>query len=272
MNRRRFATIPAPARRIGEAFTLVELIVASVILAIVAGAATLTVVQAMKSRERAGAAGEAFGRANIAAQRIAADAQSALRDADLNYGKVAIIRGGPAGGDSAGLLLFTHQDRPVRGSVESPESDEYEVQYRLEQGVSANGVPSRTFTLWRRADPVPDDYVDAGGVAVPVVDGVVSLRIDAYDGSVWRTEWDSDADGYPHALRIVVEASDDNARRTMIARRVVAFDRVPLPLPSLEESTEGDTPGAATGTGGATGTGTGTGTGGGAGTGGGGGR
>ncbi|MCC6321652.1 MAG: prepilin-type N-terminal cleavage/methylation domain-containing protein [Phycisphaerales bacterium] len=248
--RPRHPRLPSP-RSSRAGFTLVELIVATVILAMVAGAATLTVVQSMKARERASAAGDAASRANIAVQRIAADAVMAIRDSDLTLGKVAITRGGPAGAAASGLMLFTHQDRPTRGGVENPESDEYEVQYRLEPletaAPPAAGSPA-LFTLWRRSDPVPDEFVDAGGVAAPVVDGLVSLVIDAYDGTTWRTDWDSDADGYPHAIRITATASDDNARRTITARRVVAFDRVPLP-PAEEEEEEEATDTSAGGTG-----------------------
>jgi len=226
------------------AFTLAELIVSAVILTMVVGATTIAVSQIMRSRDKATASGEAFSRAQLAAQRIATDAGSALRDADLNYGKVTITRGGPAGKTAQGLLIFAHQNRPVRGGGEagvpadSPESDEYEVQFRLEPAPAMKGSAISLFTLWRRADPVPDDYFDGGGIAAPVVDGLTSLTIDAYDGTSWKPDWDSDVDGYPHALRIVVSASDDNGKRTATARRVVAFDRTPVPLPEPEEETD----------------------------------
>lgn len=227
-------------------FTLAELIVASVILTVIAGATTAAISQSLRSRDTASAAGEAFSRAQQAVARIAADAQQALRDPNLAFTKIEIITGGPAGRASQGLLLFTHQARNTRSTADAIESDEYEVQYRLEPATASDGEtpPANTYTLWRRSDPVPDEYFDAGGVASPVVDGVRSLTIDAYDGASWVATWDSDADGYPHALRIVVAATDSQGRRTVTARRVVAFDRTPPPL--VESETEEGTDGSST--------------------------
>lgn len=227
------------SRRAARAFTLAELIVASIILAVVVGATTIAIGQAVRSRDAATAAGDAFSRAELAAARIAADAAQALRDGDLKQAKIAITRGSPAGKSSQGLLLFTHLARNVRAGDDVPEGDEYEVQYRLEPDLTATRSSGPTsYTLWRRADPVPDDVIDGGGVASPLTDGVVSLDLDAYDGSAWRTDWDSDNDGYPHALRVVVTATDDQGRRVATARRVVAFDRTPPPVAETEATDE----------------------------------
>lgn len=249
------------SRRAARAFTLVELIVAGIILALVAGATTLSLAQIMRARDGSGASGVAFSRANVAAQRIAADVGVSLRDADLNFAKVAIVRGGPAGRTAQGLLLFAHQNRPVRPNDENaPESDEYEVQYRLEPAAVSGSSVAAAFTLWRRADPVPDDYYDGGGVVSPIADGLVSMTIDAYDGAAWRADWDSDSDGFPHAIRIVIVATDDDGKRTSTARRVIALDRTPAPLPDPDaeedSSDSGTTSPGSTGSTGSTGTGT----------------
>lgn len=240
MTRRR--SIPGRAAVRGRAggFTLAELIVASIILTMVVGATTISISQMLRSRDAAGAAGDAFGRAQSAVNRMALDAVQALRDADLTSAKVAIVRGGPAGRTSQGLLLFTHQVRPVRAAPDAREGDEFEVQFRLEPAIPTSGTGSAqpAFTLWRRADPVPDEVIDGGGVAAPLVDGVTSLSIEAYDGSAWRMDWDSDADGYPHALRITVTATDDSGRRTATAQRVIALDRTPKPV--AEEADHGE--------------------------------
>jgi uncharacterized membrane protein YgcG len=242
--------------RAASGFTLAELIVASIILTLVVGATTVAISQSIRSRDSAVAAGDAFSRAHVAAARIAADAAQTLRDGELIYTRLAITRGGPGGSTAQGLSLFSHLARNVRATVEAIESDEYELQYRLEPGTTTRaGTPS--YTLWRRADPIPDEYVDAGGVASPMVDGLVSLSLDAYDGAQWRNDWDSDLDGYPHALRIVVTATDDGGRRTSTARRVVAFDRTPPPIAESEEEEEstdqGDTGAETSTSGGATG-------------------
>lgn len=240
---------PSAGRR---AFTLAELIVASVILTLVVGATTVSISQMLRSRDSAAAALEAFSRAQFAAGRIATDAQQALRDAELRYARISLVRGGPAGRTSQGLLLFTHQSRTVRTGPDAIESDEYEVQYRLEPALGApvggvgGGGPAGgvVYDLWRRADPNVDEAYDAGGVAVAIVGGITGLTLEAYDGSVWRSDWDSDSDGYPHALRITVTAADDRTGRTATVRRVVAFDRTPAPVSDNEEDEESEEDGA----------------------------
>lgn len=220
-------------------FTLVELIVSTIMLSVIVGATTLVVFQSLRSRDAARSGGEAFSRAQVAAGRIVADAQNALRDTDLLKGKIQVTAGGAGG--SSGLLLLTHQQRPVRTGFDVPEGDEYEVQYRLEPAdLRAASVESRLsqYTLWRRADPNLDDTVDGGGVAAAVMDGLTTLSVEAYDGQKWQATWDSDADGYPFALRVTVSACDEAGRRVSTARRVVAIDRTPLPLPEPEEETD----------------------------------
>lgn len=231
------ADIPGCTPRRG--FTLVELIVSTIMLSVIVGATTLVVFQSLRSRDAARAAGEAFSRAQVAARRVAADAQNALRDTDLLKGKVQVTAGGVGG--TSGLLLLTHQQRPVRTGYDVPEGEEYEVQYRLEPAtLRAASADSRLaqYTLWRRADPNLDDTVDGGGVAAAVVDGVTALTVEAYDGQKWLTTWDSDADGYPFALRVTISACDEAGKRVSTARRVVAIDRTPLPLPAPEEETD----------------------------------
>lgn len=246
---RRHRDIIVPGGRRG--FTLAEMIVASIILTLVVGTTTVCVAQSMRSRDSAQAAGDAFSRAQVAAERVALDAVQALRDTNLLYTRISTLRGGPAGKAAQGLMLFTHQARPARTGVDAPESDEYEVQFRLEPAtVSSGEAPGTRYTLWRRCDPVPDDVPDGGGVASPVVDGLTALTIEAYNGTEWLSDWDSDADGYPHALRITVTASDDTGRRLATARRVIALDRTPKPVSEEEETDEGES--STTGTGGAT--------------------
>lgn len=223
-------------------FTVVELIVAALVGALVAGATVTSVSRLLRVRRVSADRQAAFARADGAAAQIAIDIESASRDATLKYAKVSIIPGGGSDRHADELLLLTTSLRPARGEEGSPEGQEYEVQFRLVPGVGAG--PG---SIWRRVDPGLDEYLDAGGVAGMIAPGAVSLSFEAYDGSDWFTDWDSDADGMPHAVRVVVVGASDDGKTLATVRRVVAIDRVPLP-PATANTASDSSPGGPTGT------------------------
>jgi prepilin-type N-terminal cleavage/methylation domain-containing protein len=228
------------ARRRG--FTVVELIVAALVGSLVAGATVTSVSRLLQVRRVSADRQAAFARADAAAAQIAIDLESVSRDASLKYAKVSITPGGGSDRHSDELLLLTTSLRPARGEDGSPEGQEYEVQFRLAPG--EGGGPG---SIWRRVDPGLDEYLDAGGVAAVIAPGAVSLSFEAYDGSDWFTDWNSDSDGMPHAVRVVVIGASDDGKTLATVRRVVAIDRVPLPPPATETTT-GSSTSAATGT------------------------
>lgn len=265
-----------PHRRSGRrGFTLAELLVASIIGAFVIGATYAALSQVIRGRDGATGRQQAFSRAALAAELMARDVEMALRDADLRFAKVQVTRGGSTAEPRDELLVFTAQPRPVRPWSGTPEGVERESHYRvLPSGLGATGGPATA--LWRRVDPVPDQTPDGGGIAAPLVDGVVALSVVAADSEQWYDQWDSDSDGLPHAVRITVWATDDPGRYRAVARRTVAIDRVPVPAPPPEETDDtstgtGTTPPAGGNTGGTGGAGGGGGGGGGGAGGGGGG-
>lgn len=232
-------------------FTLLELIVGMVMLGLLAGAVSISVSQMLRARDGTTASAEAFSRARVAAELIATDAASSLRDQDLSFAKVSIARSGRVGDGRDTLVLFTHPSRPARAAGGQAEGNEAEVQYRVLPAQLPGVSPGSNdlTSLWRRQQPVPDAYPDAGGVAAPVVDGVTALTLRCSDGQQWLDTWDSDSDGLPHAIEITVTARDDRARSSATIRRVVAIDRVPI-APVVEEAdASGQTAGNSTGTG-----------------------
>lgn len=231
------------ACRPSRGFTVVELIVAAIVGALVAGATVTSVSRLLQVRRVSGDRQAAFARADAAASQIALDLEAVSRDATLTYSKVSIIPGGGSDRHTDELLLLTTSLRPARGEDGSPEGQEYEVQFRLVPG--DGNTPG---SIWRRVDPGLDNYLDAGGVAAVVAPGAVSLSFEAYDGSGWFTDWNSDSDGMPHAVRVVVVGASDDGKTLATVRRVIAIDRVPLPPPSTTDTTTTtgtSTPGAA---------------------------
>ncbi|MCX5690628.1 MAG: prepilin-type N-terminal cleavage/methylation domain-containing protein [Planctomycetota bacterium] len=239
-------------------FTLVELVVASVIAVIIAGATATAMSQMIKARGASTSHQQAFSRADGVATRISIDLLNAIRNANLAYCRVSIISSGAPNAPRDELLVLMRSLRPLRG--ESSEGDEYEAQYRIAPAAAADGTVSDTF--WRRVDQAHDEVLDGGGIATPIAPGAVSLSFTATDGQDWFDDWDSDTDGLPHAVRVVVVARSDDGKTTATARRVVAIDRVPI-APVDETDTSGTDSSGSTKTPSSTGTGgSGTGTGG----------
>lgn len=223
---------PFPCTDGRRGFTLVELVLAAILSVFVAAAATTSISQLLRARSSADARQQAHSRADAAGAMIANDLRNAVRNADLLFAQVTIRNGVGLNGDGDSLLLLAKGSRPVRGDSFSPEGEEYEVQYRVEP--DGNDRPS----LWRRMDPAFDPYIDGGGIAAPVVPGVVSLTLLGYDGSAWYEEWRSDEHGMPHAVKLTVVGVSDNGRERVTSQRIVAIDRVPLPPPASEEEVE----------------------------------
>lgn len=214
-------------------FTLAELLVASVVGALLAGAAAGGLSILARSRGASLARQEAFSAADGAAAQIQLDALSALRDQEPAFTRIVLEDGGLAPDE---LMLIIRGIRPVRDPNDVPEGGEYEVHFR----VAPAGSTGKN-ALWRRIDNAFDSEQMGGGIATPFAHGVESLSIEAYDGESWYASWDSDRDGMPHALRVVVTAMSNDGRQRSIARRIIAFDRTPIPWAGTTEDTNNDT-------------------------------
>lgn len=215
-------------------FTLVEVIVGSIILALIAAGTAASLSGMVRASDASAGAAEAHRRADVAAQMIAADAVNLARRSDLLFTRLRI----QDGGDRDDLLMLVRSRRPLRDVEFAAEGGEHEAQYRIQ--ASADGAGS---ALWRRRDAALDDTIDGGGIAVEVAPGVIGLNVEAGDGQAWYPEWDSDQFGLPHLIRVTVTAQSGDGRRASHARRVVAFDRVPIPPETDEENSAAETGG-----------------------------
>lgn len=242
----------ADPRRRRRGFTLLEMIVAGAMAALILAAVTFALSQLGRSRSVSVARLESSLRARAALDTVRRDVASVLRDGDLFNTRI-LVRSGtastPAGSfDRDDLLLVTTRLAPTRENAFGGEGIEYETQYRIE--ADAGGT-----TLWQRRDFVPDRWLDGGGVATPLVEGVVGLQFEAYDGLAWYDEWDSDVDGLPWAVRATITTLPDTSdpaqgdtRHLVTLRTTIAIDRiVPPPQPPAEGESGEDALDAAAG-------------------------
>lgn len=215
---------------------------------LVAGAAATSLSQMIKARAASLSRQQAYARADAVASKVAQDVTSAVRDANLKYGTVRVTSAGGGQQQRDELLVLFRSLRVVREG--EPEGDIFEAQYRIAPAtVTTETGEQLSDAFWRRVDPGHDEYIDGGGVASPIAFGAVGLSFEAYDGSVWSEDWNSDSQGYPHAIRVVATARSDDGRTTSSSRRVISIDRVPIAVvdESEEEETESQTTGGGTG-------------------------
>ena len=221
-------------------FTIIELVVAIIIAAIISGAVASSLSQLSRARDVSRIRMTASRRATDALESIRRDVQSTLRSDDLFDTRLRmapeVARTSTGEVDRDQLLLFATRLRPIRSIDYSGEGSEYETQYRIEE--DRDGA-----ALWRRRDAVPDEFEDAGGIAQSVGDGVIGVRFEAFDGQSWVQDWDSDVDGLPISIRATVTAcgvrpSEDafaDPRSFAVMRTEIPIDRVVKP--KLDEAT-----------------------------------
>ena len=223
-------------------FTLIELVVAGTIAAMVLMAVTFALAQLSKTRNIARERVEAFQRASMSIEALRRDIAALIRTDDLFDTRFLLTTreasARTGGHERSDLLMFNISLRPLHPIDYQGEGREYETHYRVEDDELGSA-------LWRRRDMAPDERPDGGGLAEPIADGVVGFLVEASDGDGgWRTEWDSDVDGVPKLVRITVTATGipvgaDSVNLTpdVDLRTVVAIDRVigPKPDPEPEE-------------------------------------
>jgi type II secretory pathway component PulJ len=234
--------LAAASRGPRRAFTLIELVIAGAIVSFVIAAVSMGLSQLGKAKNISKQRFEAHLRADAALGSIQRELFSIIRAADLFQTRVILTDGisstplGDMGRDE--ILIFNNCLRPVRSIAYNGEGSEYETQFRVDWDDVGP-------VLWHRRDMQPDEFELGGGQATPLVDGVMGLWIEAYDGTRWNEYWDSDEDGLPRALRVTVVASGHRDAEDLYAaplatlRTVVPLDRVPLPSDLLDADGDG---------------------------------
>jgi prepilin-type N-terminal cleavage/methylation domain-containing protein len=227
-------TADHPVRR---GFTLAEVLVAAVIVAFVLGSVSMSLANIGRSKSTSASRLLAHLRADAAMNVVRRDIASIVRTDDLFFTRFLLYDDNLNTSTPAGrverdeLLLYSNYLRPVADIEYQGEGSEYETQYRVEADAFGD-------VLWVRRDPVPDRYEFGGGFAAPIVEGILSFQVEAYDGFEWFSEWDSDIQGLPRAVRIQITASghrslDDLETAPVAAMRtVIPIDRT-LPLAEI---------------------------------------
>jgi prepilin-type N-terminal cleavage/methylation domain-containing protein len=225
------------ARRRGprRGFTLLELIVASMIGAMVLGSLSVGIGRIADARNQAKARLDAYMRADAALAQIRREIVTVIRSDDLFDTRVLLYDGGDEEVPRDEMLVFNTRLKVSRADNRfESDGQEWETAFRVEEDDLGPA-------LWFRRDAVPDEFSEGGGIVEPAVEGIVGVSLLAWDGFEWADEWDSDRRGLPLAVRVEVIASGHRRNENpfdaplVTLRTSVAIDRVAPPRDIYEQ-------------------------------------
>ncbi|HCA39544.1 MAG TPA: hypothetical protein DEO92_07695 [Phycisphaerales bacterium] len=214
-------------------FTMLEFLLAGVLLAGVLLAMGVAIQQVSKSRNTTRARIDAHLRADAAMRMVRRDLVSLLRRDDLFFTRVLLadntmtLDGMELNRDE--IIVFNNRLQATRDIRYNGDGLEFETHYRIEDDDLGP-------VLWQRRDAMPDAYPRGGGIITPVVEGILELQIEAWNGVNWFEQWDSDEEGLPWAFRLTITASgaapgESPADHPLaMLRTVVPIDRSQMPV------------------------------------------
>jgi type II secretion system protein J len=214
-------------------FTMIEFLLAGVLLAGILLAMGVAIQQVAKSRNSTRGRIDAYLRADSAIRMVRRDLVSILRRDDLYYTRV-LLKSSTASIDGLDvdrdeIIVFNNRLQATRNIQYNGDGLEFETHYRIEDDELGS-------VLWQRRDAMPDAYPRGGGIITPVVEGLVGIQLEAWNGMTWFDQWDSDEDGIPWAFRVTVTATgaapgqSAGDHPTAVLRTVVPIDRSRMPI------------------------------------------
>ncbi len=210
-------------------FTLVEVMIAAAITAVVGALVAGAFGRAAAARELAEAQDERFTGTRLALSRMAREVSEAYLsehyDRKRFRDRPTIFRG-KDGGERDTLLFATFAH--ARLMRDAKESDEAVVEYQLEADPSRPGEQA----LYRREKPRIDDEPDRGGTRAVVLEHVKGFDVKYWDWKrqEWVREWDTSQTDYkdrlPTRVRLAVKVQmPDGAERTFETQARIAIIR-----------------------------------------------
>ena len=146
-----------------QAFTIIELVIAIAVSAIVVITIGTVLSRVSRARDASRLRLDAVTRASAALDTVRRDLSSVIRDSDLYFTRVVLYDGmtsTPYGlMDRDEVLIYNNRMRPMQRDAYAGEGGEYESQYRIEDDRDGS-------VLWMRRDAVPDENGEGGGTAM----------------------------------------------------------------------------------------------------------
>ena len=198
-------------------FTLVELIVATILTVLVAGSTASILRSITGTRMRVESQAAAQQELRLAVSAISTALKNSHR-----IGQRVVIEGIDDWREdmpSDRIRIFTVSHNAVRSG--QPESDIKECEFGLAQRPEE---PNSPLMLIRRIDPTRNEDPDGGGVVEPIAENVLGLDFAYFDGFAWRDEWPGEGKSELLAVRVrLMVRAPGKIGRIWTTSRVVSF-------------------------------------------------
>lgn len=186
-----------------DGFTIVELLVASVIGTFIALTAVGTLRIVSASAETVDQTINIASEVRFAARRISTDLVNFYRDTPSRLKFIGLIED-TGYGEVSNLTFYTISRSKARPSM--PEGDVYEVQYYL----AFNGDKG-TFMRRFRPNPDPTELEPiTGGILTSIAEGIDIFQVRYFDGQEWLNEWPEEMNKMPDLLEVTIGAKGVN--------------------------------------------------------------
>jgi type II secretion system protein J len=201
-----------------RAFTLIEVVISSALMALILVAAYLCLSACIQGRNIVEPRADTFQNARAAMALLTADLRGVcpLSPDAAFLGMKRMI--GETEADNLDFATHNYTPRHPR------EGDFCEVSYYVEQDPK-----SRHFSLWRRRNPMiaPDPL--SGGNLAEIADDILGVRFEYFDGTDWYDNWgevqgkakaensqqqQDNLEGLPEAVRITLMLDSDPSAKT----------------------------------------------------------
>jgi len=196
---------------------VVTLALLALVLSLVQG----TYSGAVRSRDRSSRATAEVHRAALALDRMATELSGTLVSASRAAATGFVVE---PDADGNTTLTFTTRLAPIPGLRPG---GPVELRYSLE--ADDDGVRR----LVRREEADPDEDIEEGGMAYPVLDRVLRFQVRCYDGTEWTDSWDSrvreEEPFLPEAVSLEIAWGPDEDRERVLRTATPLYSRRRLP-------------------------------------------